>query len=67
MDIFFIDFGDFLIYSLYFGFNSEHETQFLRIFEFQRPSGHQMEPIFLLHHFYKETKNMGRRSKREEP
>jgi hypothetical protein len=61
--MFFIDFRDFLNNPLYFGFNfAEHETLFLRIFEFQGASGCQMNSIFLPRHFFKETKLLRIRS-----
>jgi hypothetical protein len=59
--MFFIGSGDFLNNLLYFAFNSiEHETLYLGNFEFQQPSGYQMDPIFLLHYFFEETKIVGR-------
>jgi hypothetical protein len=52
--MFYIDFRDFLNDLLSFVFNTMKQIfLFLHIVDFQGPSGHQTDQIFLPHHFFR--------------
>jgi hypothetical protein len=68
LDMFYNILGEFSKDPFYFGFNFvAQESLVLHTFSFKKSFGRQTGPIFLVHHFFKESSHIRRRSQRGTP